>query len=209
MYAKSSMTNVTLIYDDALSTDVVQEFKNIVGSGGVNFRLVDSQRNIAMASLEWLMPTAALIYIAKSYFDGFLSEAGKDHYRKLKDGVKFLGEKLKDFEIVKVGGPGNKARDKFSYSYSIWFESDSGIRFKCLFPRNLSKEDMDKSIDLFLELIQNYYIGWLDGEFERVLSESLPIGGVILISCDPKSGAVEIIDPLPSNVRTPSPSAKL
>ncbi|MFG1376217.1 hypothetical protein [Xanthobacter autotrophicus] len=201
------MTNVTLIYDDILSKEVIDDFRKIVGSGGINFKFVDNKRNVAMASLEWLMPTAVVIYIVKSYFDGFLNEAGKDHYRKLKDGIKFIGEKLKDFDIVKVGASGNASRSKFSRTYSIWFEAESGIRFKCLFYERLSKDDMDNAIDVFLKTIQKYYDGGLDGELGRALSEANPVAGIILISCDHKSGTVEIVDPVPSSVTPPFPPA--
>jgi hypothetical protein len=34
--------------------------------------------------VEWFIPTAIVFFVAKSYFDGFLKEAGKDHYQLLK-----------------------------------------------------------------------------------------------------------------------------
>ena len=44
----------------------------------------------AYAAFEWIVPTACVTYIAKSYFDGFLKEVGKDHITSLKTWLKKL-----------------------------------------------------------------------------------------------------------------------
>ena len=53
-----------------------------------NLKISEEEREISMyASLEWAIPSLVFIFITKSYFEGFLGEAGVDHYKALKSWV--------------------------------------------------------------------------------------------------------------------------
>ena len=45
------------------------------------------------AFVEWLFPTAVLIWVGEKYFGAMLAEAGKDHYKVLKRGLGRLYDK--------------------------------------------------------------------------------------------------------------------
>jgi len=73
--------------------DAVSEFVTTVERPGLELR-VQHQEPTPRASMEWLAATAVVVYLAKPYFDGFLSEMGKDHYNALKRGLVALGKRL-------------------------------------------------------------------------------------------------------------------
>ena len=83
--------DIAVTYNEHWSSDPFQEFATAVWVE--NLRLVvrpipDSSAN---ACNEWFMiPLAGAVFFAKSYFDGFLKEAGKEHYQGLKKSLSHL-----------------------------------------------------------------------------------------------------------------------
>jgi hypothetical protein len=98
------------------------------------------------ASLQWLVPTAVVIWFGKSYFDGFLKEAGKDHYALVKRGLSslwpwFFGEG-RCVCVTAVGSQGKIRPGETNYSLviSILAEAVTGLHFKLLFLDDISAE---------------------------------------------------------------------
>src|SRR5690348_1427845 len=73
-------------YPPAFSDEALDEFLNATRHPEVGMR-IERPNPAPQAGVEWLLPTAAFVFISKSYFDGFLKEAGKDHYDLLKKGA--------------------------------------------------------------------------------------------------------------------------
>jgi hypothetical protein len=114
-----------------------------------------------MNALEWIIPTAIAAFIFKSYFDGFLKEAGKDHYNILRNWLKGFansGRLIKVHTIYATQstdkGPKKNSQSK---SISLLLQTKDDKIIKLLFDDDLSKEDWDNAIDQLLDFaIENY-----------------------------------------------------
>jgi hypothetical protein len=114
-----------------------------------------------MNALEWIIPTVIATYIFKSYFDGFLKEAGKDHYTALRNWLKKFAEsgRLINVQTIYASQSTNKQPNKNtqSKSVSLLLQTKNGKIIKLLFDNDLAKEDWDNAIDQLLDFaIDNY-----------------------------------------------------
>jgi hypothetical protein len=112
-------------------------------------------------ALEWIIPTVIATYIFKSYFDGFLKEAGKDHYTALRNWLKKFAEsgRLINVQTIYASQSTNKQPNKNtqSKSVSLLLQTKNGKIIKLLFDNDLAKEDWDNAIDQLLDFaIDNY-----------------------------------------------------
>jgi hypothetical protein len=103
------------------------------------------------AGLVWLLPTAVILFIGRSYFDGFLKEAGKDHYQLLKERIASLWSLFFDddraIQTTVVGTPGKVPKDqRYSVTFSMMAEANSGLIFKLLLPDEISAEEFNLAI---------------------------------------------------------------
>lgn len=113
------------------------------------------------AAMEWIIPTAIAAYIGKPYFDGFLKEAGQDHYQILKNWFKKLANNTRALKVFTITSSGSedKITDGYSQSkaISLLIQTKSDRTVKLLLDRNLTKEDWDDAIDqLFDYVMENY-----------------------------------------------------
>ena len=128
---------------------------------GLNIKVLKRPELGAMNALEWIIPTAIAIYIFKSYFDGFLKEAGKDHYTILKTWLKKFADNGRLIKVHTIYAtqssskrPNNNTQSK---SVSLLLQTKNGKIIKLLFDNDLTKEDWDNAIDQLLNFaIENY-----------------------------------------------------
>ena len=190
--------DIGLAYEDRVPEVWLDEFRAAVASDGLDL-LVEKRPSIrAFAGVEWLMPTAVVLFVAKSYFDGFLGEMGKDHYALLKAGIKRLGEHFAQVKVSMVGTAGKVAEEQpYSMLFSIYFDpNDSGV-FKFLVPVDVPREEVDLAIETFLAFLSDYYAGTLDPDVERRLREAPDFGRTKLVAFNPSTGRID-----PMNART-------
>jgi len=194
----SRMPDIGLVCEDKVPEPWMQEFQAAVASDGLDLLCEGGIWTKASAATEWLRPTAASRFVAKSYFDGFLGEMGKDHYAALKAGIKQLCEHFAKVKVTLVGTAGKVAADKpYSMLFSIYFDpSEEGV-FKFLVPVDVPQSEIDIAIDAFLGFLSDYYDGTLDPDVERRLREAPNLGRTKLVAFNPATGR---IDPL--NART-------
>jgi len=154
----SRMPDIGLVCEDKVPEPWMQEFQAAVASDGLDLLVERRISTKAFAAIEWLMPTAAILFVAKSYFDGFLGEMGKDHYAALKAGIKQLCEHFAKVKVTLVGTAGKVAADKpYSMLFSIYFDpSEEGV-FKFLVPVDVPQSEIDIAIDAFLGFLSDYY----------------------------------------------------
>lgn len=81
---------IRLSYTTHISPEIFAEFERIVAAEGLGLHIEQRDEDGPFAGFEWLVPTAVVLFIGKSYCDGFLGEMGKDHYALLKAGLKSL-----------------------------------------------------------------------------------------------------------------------
>ena len=161
---------------DFASEDVMSELK----SDGLNIIVQRKPQSGAMAALEWVIPTALVVYICKPYFEGFLSEAGKDHYNILRNWLKRF---VKSGRSIKVHtfyasesshkNPDNNTQSK---SISVLLQTKSGKVIKVLFDEELTEEDWDEAIDQLLDFAidnqNNFPNDYLTKQLERYDSDN-------------------------------------
>jgi len=93
---------LAILHNTSIPREAFAEFEKLVAAEKLDFRIEPREEAGPFAGIEWLIPTAVIVYISKSYFDGFLKEMGKDHYALLKAGLKTLRTKLLGPEAPKV-----------------------------------------------------------------------------------------------------------
>lgn len=120
----------------------------------------EQRQPTAYAALEWLMPTAIVLFITHSYFDGIFKEIGKDHYQWFKTALSSLHKKAFgdspeiQFTVVSAGKP--KAPSHFSGTLSFLYANDCGYRVKLLFPLDVTTDDYALSCEEFMKLITGH-----------------------------------------------------
>lgn len=142
---------------DFASDKIIADLK----TDGLNIKILKRPEGGTWAALEWIIPTAIAAYVFKSYFDGFLKEAGKDHYITLKNWLKNFtnnGRLLKVQTIYDSQSTNKRPNDNNqSKSVSLLLQTKNGKIIKLLFDNDLAKEDWDNAIDQLLDFaIENY-----------------------------------------------------
>ena len=84
-------------YEKGIDPKTVADFEADVATQGLVVKTNERSKSGPFAGIEWLLPTAIMVIIAKPYFDSFLREAGKDHYHILK---KNLSNLVKSFWVI-------------------------------------------------------------------------------------------------------------
>ena len=132
-----------------------------LNADGLKLKVVKRPEFGAMAAMEWIIPTAIAAYVFKSYFDGFLKEAGKDHYTILRKWIKRFADNGRHIKVQTIYAsqstnkePSNNTQSK---SVSLLLQTKNGKIIKLLFDNDLNKEDWDNAIDQLLDFaIDNY-----------------------------------------------------
>jgi len=122
---------------------------------------IDEEENTTYNALEWIIPTTFFVWIFKSYFESFLSEAGKDHYKILKKGLKKIVSKGKLIRGRIITSTYSSEKLSKSYNQSIvislTIQTKNNKLIKLLFDNNLEEEDWDSAIDQLLDFVIEHY----------------------------------------------------
>ena len=114
-----------------------------------------------LASIEWAIPGLIAIFIAQSYFGGFLSELGKDHYDVLKKWIKENAIRSRTIKVKTLTASRSVEKiDKSntqSKAFSLHFNTVDGKNIKLLFDLTLEDEVWENSIEKFMDLIRENY----------------------------------------------------
>lgn len=152
--------HIGIIYYKGFPDVDINSVVQLIKTDGLKLEIQEKEPEI-YAAMEWIVPTAIGAYIAKPYFDSFLSEAGKDHYQLLKKGLKFIAGKCKDITMKMIAAAGSERKLNGNYNqsqaFSIVIQLKQDKRIKLLFDNDLTKEDWDNAIDLLFDyIIENY-----------------------------------------------------
>lgn len=192
-----SQSHVALSYEGPVLSAFLDEFRGTVAVEGLNLRIEQRASGRAMASIDWLMPTAVLAYVGKTYFDVFLEDLAKSHLDALKRGIKTLGQRMSQLRYAHIGSPGKlPAANLYSPLFSVWTDRVEGGRFKMLVANGLSQAQADTVLDAYINFIRAYHTGALDPEDLAVLAKARPLGGVVLLEYDLTSETIQVVDPL-------------
>lgn len=180
--------------------EISAEFHDTVATPRLHLTLEKMPSTRALAGVEWLMPTAIMLFVAKSYLDGFLGEAGRDHYVALKKGVKQVADRVGRLTVTRIGTPGKLATvQPYSPVFSIWFQRDDETRFKFLIPVDLPPEEVDAAFDSFFTFLDGWHGSM--AQRERVPFETArAVGRTVLLAYSAETKRIEIVDPLAGRV---------
>jgi hypothetical protein len=193
--------HLAILHTTSIPRDAFTEFARLVSAENLDFQIQSREPDGPFAGMEWLLPTAVIVYIGKSYFDGFLKEMGKDHYALLKAGFgklqsKLLGSEAPKMTIISTQGK-TRSDQKYSLMYSILAEAGEGINFKLLIQREITEENYEQVIAAFLEFLQAFHSNSLTPEKAIELSQARVVGRTVLLAYDPEKKVIVSVDPIP------------
>ncbi|EAP96283.1 hypothetical protein V12B01_24994 [Vibrio splendidus 12B01] len=156
--------DIVLFYDRTLGDEIGNDFIEDLHHDKLKIQVFkENVSEQAYACYEWFLPPLIGVYIAKPYFEAFLTEMGKDHYKILK---KKLGEigcdviKKKRIEPSFIGTEGKISADNpYTNTFSIVAESGEGFTFRLLLPKSDSDVDYQNIASAFLDFVHDYHIG--------------------------------------------------
>lgn len=198
------LPDVLVSIEEPLPPVWATEFADSVARPGLRVAIDRPEPRGRQAGPEWLLPTAVSVFLFKSYFDGVFKEAGKDHYQALKPAISRFWSRLfgKDRVVkatVLASAPGKlTAGPRYSLTFSLMAEGTSRRRFKLLLPENVSAEEFEASMEVFLELMQAQHSPDEPDLDTRALIASRDIYGIVLVDYDPSTGLLRTIDYLSS-----------
>lgn len=188
--------DIVLSYEGRVPDEIIENFKALVATEGLNLIIDERLSTRAYAGVQWLMPTVIAAYIAKPYFESFLTEAGKDHYNLVKKGAKAIAQKVRAITLTRLGTPGKvKPQDPYSPVFSIYCDKDGGGKIKFLIPGNVSEADMETAMEAGLNFIEDYRWKRVEASLFADVSEQPRTGSITLVAYDPQTKKVSVIDP--------------
>ncbi|MGA0608314.1 hypothetical protein ACO2Q0_20160 [Phenylobacterium sp. VNQ135] len=188
--------HIGLSYLDSLPPEFFEDFQRELRTDGLRLR-VDARPATPFAGVEWLLPTAVMLFLGKAYFEGFLAELGKDHYVAVKQAVHRLNDRLKSLRFTLVGSPGKVADvQRYSHAFSIWVEGPAERTFKFLLPADLASPTTDAALDVCLEFVRRYYQGDLQPIVYIHLAETQAFGRTVLLAMNPADGSLQLVHPI-------------
>jgi hypothetical protein len=193
---RAALPHIGISYEDRVPEAVFDEFRNMVAAEGLDLEIEARESAGPFAGIEWLIPTAVILFVTQSYFAGFLGEMGKDHYALFKQGVKGLRKRFNQVKVTVIGTPGKaSAEQPYSLLYSICFEGVDGRMFKFLVPSaEYDPANGEKAMDAFLDFLEAYYGGALEKAHSATLSNARDFGRTVLVAYDPVAGRIWPID---------------
>lgn len=190
---------IALVYEEDIDKKVFNTFIDAVSNEKLSLKTIPMEKGRPFAGMEWLVPTAIFAYIGKSYFDGFLKEMGKEHYQLLKKGFNSLWKKLVSSEssqLVIVTGnssPNKIIKDNpYSLYFSITAEAQNNLQFKLLIQQNCTFEIYQKTVNSFLDFLEQYHNNKLDNAFIDKLHKN-SISRIILVSYNIEKNMLKFI----------------
>jgi hypothetical protein len=191
---------IALSYTRPVTEDTFAEFRALLGASGVPVEVEERDADSPYAGIEWLIPTAVIVFLGKAYFDGFLKEAGKDHYAALKQGLKSLYSRLVGPNAPKVAVLSTAGKTRPSQTYSLAFsllaEADDGLRFKLLIQEGASEAQYQATVTAFIAFLDAFHQRRLSAAVVDELRKARVVGKTLLLAYNHEQGRVVPIDPV-------------
>lgn len=203
------ISQVTVSHWTQIPAEFFDEFVAELSADGVPTSTEPRQDSGIYAGIELYIPTIVVVFISKSYFDGFLGEMGKDHYLALKYALGKLGSKIAPIKASLFGSKGKiSAKNPYSFAYSIMAEAGNKCTFKFLVQNSLTDSQRTEAIGAFLEFANSFYSGTIDDVTMRELNSAGKNGRMLLIAYNFESRRIEPVDPFPDRLSTANNHSK-
>lgn len=196
-----SVPDVGLMYIESFEDPSFADFGRDLAAEGLDVRVESRPDPGAYAGVEWLLPTAVVVFLGRSYFDSFLKEAGKDHYILLKKALqkvsaKFFGKDAPRGKIVFTKGKAEHEIPRYSISYSLVAQVGDGLRVKLLLQNEFDADLCNEAQIAFLDFLSSVYDRTLDIDSIKGLAQAVPISHTLLLAYNSTDRSLEVIDPL-------------
>ena len=197
--------HVGVSYAEDFADGSFDEFLDAIRCEGLDARCEMRPKDGAFAGLEWLLPTAIVVFVTKAYFEEFLKEAGKDHYQLLKRALLKLTERWSGRAAPRVRmyftkGKAESPIPKYSLTYSVMAQLGAGISVKLLIRTDFTPTECNRAVNAFIEFLESFHAGVLDAASVKGLTQARPIGGILLVAFNPATNALEVVDPSPKRI---------
>lgn len=182
-------------YLEGTPEDALRDFVAAIDRPNLNLR-IERRKPTVRASIEWLAPTAVVVYLTKGYFDGFLSEMGKEHFFALRRAIVALGGRVLGRSgpraaIISAGGERSTGK-RFSIAYSVEAEIGERRRIKLLLPKRITKAGLTDAVEAFTTLLlDDQHLSHVVHEYCRVT----PAFDPVLVWFNPEAGVIEVVHP--------------
>ncbi|MBO6531714.1 MAG: hypothetical protein JJ885_15055 [Muricauda sp.] len=189
--------HIMLNCPDEFPDELVEKITSEIKAFKLNLQ-VNKIPNEPFAAIEWTIPGIIAIFVAQSYFGGFLSEFGKDHYETLKKWLKrnAIDSRKMNVRTITADISTNKI-DKTntqSKAFSIYIQTADNRSLKLLFDLNLSDSIWESSIDEIIELAYDNSKNYPNDKLTEKLTELDKDTRNIYAIIDPKNGEWEFLD---------------
>ena len=201
-----SVPQLSIKYIEDIPPETFSDFSSLIQRKGLDYKCEPIPKPGPYAGIEWIIPTFVVVFIAKAYFDGFLKEAGKDHYQLLKAGLvklsnRFIGTNVPEARLIFSEGKVKGEAPKYSSAYSVYAELEEGITVKLLLQTDFSAEQCNMALCSFLDFLQDAHDENLSPSSVKGLSDAKLVGRTLLLSYSPEFKQLEVVDPIPRRVR--------
>lgn len=181
--------DIYISISDFFSDEYIESVNKDLRTDNLGLVVETTKRGAGFASPEWVIPSLIGVYILKSYFDGFLKEAGKHHFSLLKNWLTTNTEILKPITTKTVSSEGSTNKidpnNTQSKTFSIHTIILDGVTLKFLFDDNLSIEQWQTSSISALNLLADYFENKNDNELETMLTLAKPQGNMLFMVINP------------------------
>ena len=191
-------SHIALIHHEQVPASLLDEFFANVNADSLNLKRISRPEPGPQAGIEWLAFPVIAVFLLKPYFEGFMNEAGRDHYVVLKKALKALWEKLfsnnRDFRVAIVTVSGEKKLE-YSMLFAIYTIVDNGHLMKLLIREDCSEDEYTASIDAFLSFVESYHSRKPDEKQAIDLGCEEKIGRVTLVEYDGETKSLRLVNP--------------
>lgn len=126
--------------------------------------------------IEWAIPTLIGMYIFKTYFDTFLKEMAKEHYKILSGWLKKTANDSRSIKVTTVTAAEstqkiNKSNTQ-SRVFSIKSTTNTGINITFLFDESLNNEQWASAIDKLLNILELHFMNGKTDELTLQIAQN-------------------------------------
>lgn len=150
-----------LSYLDILPPDLAAALAEDLKPAGITVES-EARPTAPQASIEWLLPTAVVLFVTQKYLGTLIQEAAKEHYPTIKNALKRLVQRTTgENRIIRLQtiATAGKVSSSAPAVFSVYVELRSGARVKFSFEHNLPDEQVTVAVDDLLQVILCYQRG--------------------------------------------------
>lgn len=187
--------HIVISYSRYIDDSLINSFIREIDTRNLTFGKHKQNSSQVYATIEWFIPTAVVVLIARPYLDGFLGEAGKDHYILLKNALRNLSKKIirKTKNIMWLSANNDTKNMVYNHYISIQAEAFGSYKFIFRMPKDTTDCDEEKIIEEIFIFLQTYYQEGEDSNLHNNIIKNA-IGFSIPMYYNIQSGKIEAFD---------------